>query len=84
MSRPGFTGEGLFFLFLLGVLLFNPPLLSIFDIPRQLLGIPLLYIYLFACWGFLLLLVAFIVEKGGDRGEPPDPRGRAAGKDKAS
>lgn len=84
MSRPGFTGEGLFFLFLLGVFLFNPPLLSIFDIPRQLFGVPLLYLYLFACWGALLLSVAFVIEKGGDREQPGETRDQAAGKDGAS
>lgn len=84
MSRPGFTGEGLFFLFLLGVFLFNPPLLSIFDIPRQLFGVPLLYLYLFACWGALLLSVAFVIETGGDREEPRDAGDQAGGKDGAS
>jgi hypothetical protein len=84
MSRPGVTGEGLFFLFLLGVFLFNPPLLSIFDIPRQLFGVPLLYIYLFACWGTLLLLVAFIIEKGGDADELQDSSDEAADKDRNS
>jgi len=82
MSRSGVTGEGLFFLFLLGVFLFNPPLLSIFDIPRQLFGVPLLYIYLFACWGALVLAVAFIIEKGGDEDELKDSRDEAAGKDR--
>ncbi len=81
MSRPGATGEGLVFLFLLGVLLFNPPLLSIFDIPRQLFGIPLLYIYLFACWGVLLILGAVIIEKSGDGDEPPSSRDQSAGKE---
>jgi hypothetical protein len=84
MSRPGFTGEGLFFLFLLGVFLFNPPLLSIFDIPSQLFGVPLLYLYLFACWGALLLSVAFVIEKGSDREEPRDAGDQAGGKDGAS
>jgi hypothetical protein len=84
MSRPSVTGEGLFFLFLLGVFLFNPPLLSIFDLPRQLFGVPLLYVYLFACWGALLLLVAFIIEKGGDAEEVQDSRDEAAGEDGTS
>lgn len=84
MSRPGVTGEGLFFLFLLGVFLFNPPLLSIFDVPRQLFGVPLLYIYLFACWGALLLLVAIIIEKGGDADELQDSGDEAADKDRNS
>ena len=66
MKRPNVTGEGLFFLFLLGVFLFNAPLISIVDLPHQVFGIPLLYVYLFASWGVLLGLGAFIVERGGD------------------
>ncbi len=81
MSRPSVTGEGLFFLFLLGVFLFNPPLLSIFDLPLQVFGVPLLYIYLFTCWGVLLLLVAFIIEKGGDAEEVQESREEAARED---
>ena len=70
----------LLFLFLLGVFLFNPPLLSIFDLPRWVFGIPLLYVYLFACWGALLAVVAFIIEKGGDVEEARDSSEEAAGK----
>ena len=84
MSRPGVTGESLFFLFLLGVFLFNPPLLSIFDIPQQLFGVPLLYIYLFACWAALLLLVAFIIEKGGGADEAPKSRDETPGEDRTA
>ncbi len=80
MIRPSVTGERLFFLFLLGVFLFNPPLLSIFDLPRQVFGVPLLYVYLFACWGALLVVVAFIIEKGGDVEEAQDSSEEAAGK----
>lgn len=80
MRRPNETGERLFVLFLLGVFLFNPPLLSIFDAPLRLFGIPLLYVYLFACWGALLLLVTVAVEKSFDADEPPDPGDDAAGR----
>ena len=62
MSRPGVTSERLIFLFLLGMLLFNPPLLSIFDRPAVVIGIPLLYLYLFAAWGVLLVLMALTIE----------------------
>jgi hypothetical protein len=79
MRRPNETGERLFCLFLLGVFLFNPPLLSIFDLPRQVFGIPALYLYLFACWAALLLLVAFIIEKSGDAETPPDRRDETTG-----
>ena len=84
MSRPNVTGESLFFLFLLGVLLFNPPLLSIFDLPHQVFGVPLLYVYLFACWGALLLLVAFIIEKSGGAEEAQESRDEATGKDRTA
>jgi hypothetical protein len=74
MGRSGITSERLIFLFLLGLLLFNPPLLSIFDRPATVIGIPLLYIYLFAAWGVLVVLMALTVEsaaaaeEGAERG----------------
>lgn len=82
MKRPNVTGESLFFLFLLGVFLFNAPLISIVDLPRQVFGIPLLYVYLFASWGALLVLVAFIVERSGDKETDQSPREQAGGGDR--
>ena len=54
MIRSRMTSERLASLFLLGVLLFNPPLLLIFDFPDYVLGIPVLYIYLFTAWAVLV------------------------------
>jgi hypothetical protein len=62
MSRPGLTQERLVALFLLGVLLFTPPFLGIFNGPGRILGIPSLYLYLFAAWTVLIVLVAIVVE----------------------
>jgi hypothetical protein len=45
-------------LFWLGLILFNYPLLSLFDVPKTLLGIPLLYAYLFGVWLLLILFLA--------------------------
>jgi hypothetical protein len=84
MNRGSIKGEGLFFLFLLGVFLFNPPLLSVFDIPHRLFGIPLLYIYLFACWGALLVLVAVMMERGNAGTQPPNSGTRPTGEDGTS
>jgi hypothetical protein len=50
-------------LFLLGCLLFNYPLLEIFDARTTVLGVPLLYAYLFAAWAALIALVAYVVER---------------------
>ncbi|MGF1608574.1 MAG: hypothetical protein ACFCUQ_04210 [Kiloniellales bacterium] len=57
MSRPGATGERSLALFLLGLLLFSPPLLSLFSAERFVAGLPLLYLYLFAGWGLLIVLI---------------------------
>jgi hypothetical protein len=43
--------------FLLGVLLFNPPILIIFNRFRFLYDIPLLYLYAFLVWAVIILFV---------------------------
>ena len=58
MPRRGTSGERHLALFLLGLVLLSPPLLSIFDGPGWLFGIPLLYIYLIAAWAVLIGLTA--------------------------
>ena len=57
--------ERLVALALLGFLLFNYPLLSLFSTDGTVLGIPLLYAYLFASWGLLIALMALVVRKSG-------------------
>jgi hypothetical protein len=62
MSRPGLTHERLVALFLLGVFLFTPPFLGIFNTPDRILGLPALYLYLFAAWTLLIVLVTMVIE----------------------
>jgi hypothetical protein len=62
MSRPGLTHERLVALFLLGLLLFTPPFLGIFNQPDRILGLPVLYLYLFAAWTLLIVLMALVIE----------------------
>ena len=57
-------------LFLLGWLLFNFPLLSLFNRPILVLGIPVLYLYLFLSWSLLIALMLFLSRT---RTEPPQP-----------
>jgi hypothetical protein len=45
----------------LGYLLFNHPIISLFNLPQMVVGIPLLYAYIFAVWVLLIVLVALIV-----------------------
>jgi hypothetical protein len=61
MTRPGITTERLLALFLLGIVAFTPPFLGIFNTPRLIVGIPVLYLYLFFVWGLLIALVALTV-----------------------
>ena len=55
--------ERLAALALLGLLLFNYPLLSLFSSDGRVLGIPLLYAYLFAAWTTVIALIALIVRR---------------------
>jgi hypothetical protein len=56
-------GPRLVALFLLGVLMFNYPLLQLFARDGMLLGIPLLYCYVFCAWAVLIGLIALVVER---------------------
>jgi hypothetical protein len=49
--------------FLLGVVLFNYPILSLFNKAGSALGVPVLYVYIFLAWAGLIGLVAWIVER---------------------
>ena len=52
-------------LFLLGCLMFNYPLLAVFDMPATILGVPVIYAYLFLAWALLIALVARVVGRVG-------------------
>lgn len=54
--------------FLLGWVLLNYPILSIFNLPALWAGVPLLYAYVFAAWILIVVLLAAITRSG--------PRGR--------
>ena len=58
-------GERLIALALLGFLLFNYPLLSLFSTEGTVRGVPVLYACLFASWGLLIGLMALVLRKSG-------------------
>ena len=47
-------------LFLFVVILYNYPILSLFNIPKNISGIPVLYLYLFFVWILSIILVVII------------------------
>jgi hypothetical protein len=56
-------GQRLTALCLLGFLLFNYPVLALFNLPTAVLGIPVLYAWIFCAWAVLIALMAWVVEK---------------------
>jgi hypothetical protein len=63
MKRSGMTGQRLVAIFLIGWLLLNYPILSLFTRSGDIAGIPLLYAYLFGIWTLLIALMALVVER---------------------
>lgn len=63
MHRSDITGQRLVAIVLAGCVLFNYPVLSLFSKPGALFGIPLLYFYIFAVWGMLIGLTAYVIER---------------------
>lgn len=62
-------GQRLVALLVLGWLLFNYPLLALFNEAASWCGIPLLVAYLFGAWALFIALLALIVERA-----PKHPR----------
>ncbi len=48
---------------MLGIVLFNFPVLALFNVPGTLFGVPLLYAYLFIAWAALIALMALIASR---------------------
>jgi hypothetical protein len=66
MIRASLKGQRLVALFLLGCLLLNYPLFSLFAGTGNLLGVPVLYVYVFFAWALLIALMAIVIERSTD------------------
>ncbi len=75
-EAEGRYGEFLVALFLLGVVMFHPLVLDVFDLivigsgeqpeamhPAMVFGIPLLFFYVFFAWGLLIALLALVLRR---------------------
>jgi hypothetical protein len=62
MDDRDMKGQRLIALFVLGSLLFNYPVLSLFNVPAIVFGVPVLYAYIFAAWALLIALMAHAAE----------------------
>ena len=64
MSDFESKGQRFVALCLLGILLFNYPILALFNVSGMLFGVPVLYVYMFIAWAALIALMAWIAESG--------------------
>ncbi len=55
-------GQRFVALCMLGMVLFNFPILALFNVSGTLLGVPVLYAYIFAAWAALIALMALVAE----------------------
>jgi hypothetical protein len=48
---------------MLGMVLFNFPILALFNVGGTILGVPVLYAYIFMAWAALIALMALVAER---------------------
>ncbi len=65
MGEFDVRGQRLVALCLLGLLLFNYPLLAVFNVRGTVFGVPVLYAYFFLAWAALIALMALVIERRG-------------------
>lgn len=63
LGKRGHRSQRLVCIFLLGVVLFNFPVLALFNVGTTLFGVPLLFAYLFLAWAALILLMYLAIER---------------------
>ena len=64
MSDFESKGQRFVALCMLGLLLFNYPILTLFNVSGTLFGVPVLYAYIFIAWTGLIALMAWLAESG--------------------
>ena len=62
MSDFESKGQRFVALCLLGTLLFNYPILALFNVSGTVLGVPVLYVYMFIAWAALIAVMAWLAE----------------------
>jgi hypothetical protein len=61
--RRSASGQRLIGIFLLGLVLFNFPILALFNVGSTVFGIPVLFAYLFLAWAALILLMYLAIDR---------------------
>jgi len=72
---PKRKGERLISLLIVGTILLNFPLLSVFSANNLFLGFPVLFVYLFLVWGLIIgAMVLVLRDRPGRSSGPDSPR----------
>ncbi len=64
MRKPSLRTYRVVALFLLACLLFNYPVLALFNVGATAGGVPVLYVYIFLAWAFTIVAAAVVIEGG--------------------
>ena len=65
MQEPESRAQRMIALCMLGFVLFNFPVLALFNVAETVFGVPVLYVYIFAAWTALIALMAWVAERHG-------------------
>jgi len=65
MQEPESRAQRMIALCMLGFVLFNFPVLALFNVPETVFGVPVLYVYIFVAWTALIALMAWVSERRG-------------------
>lgn len=65
MQDPESRAQRMIALCMLGCVLFNFPVLALFNVSETVFGVPVLYAYIFIAWALLIALMAWVAEKRG-------------------
>ncbi|MBC8445459.1 MAG: hypothetical protein H8D75_02345 [Rhodospirillaceae bacterium] len=70
MRRTGRKKEWTLALFCVGILVLFPPIVSIFDKPVLVMGLPIAYVVLFGFWGLVIAAVAYGARRKASTDDP--------------
>jgi hypothetical protein len=65
MRKPSLRAYRIVSVFLFACLLFNYPMLALFNVGATAAGVPVLYAYLFIAWAITIVAAAIVIEGGG-------------------
>ncbi|MBI3372883.1 MAG: hypothetical protein HY017_14150 [Betaproteobacteria bacterium] len=65
MPEGDSRGQRMIALCMLGCVLFNFPILALFNVRGTFFGVPVLYAYIFVAWALLIALMAWVAERRG-------------------